>query len=71
MKSKGESNSGKEEVEEEKVRVSFRVRGQKGGEERRAVGERMEGRSSPRKGPGEGRVEGVQTSGKKENPDRP
>ena len=44
MKSKGESGSGKEEVEEEKVRVSFRVRVQKGGEERRAVGECMEGR---------------------------
>jgi hypothetical protein len=44
VKNEGESASGEEEVEEERVKASFRVRVQKGGDERRAVGERMEGR---------------------------
>ena len=44
MKNEGESASGEEEVEEERARASFRVRVQKGGDERRAVGERREGR---------------------------
>ena len=71
--------AGEEEVEEERVRATFRVRVQreamKGGLSasvwRDGSGERWRDGSSPRKGPGEGRVEGVQLPGKKEDPDGP